>query len=339
MRVGYNDLGGLKVQGDYTISTGNYFFTLQNIINKYFTIDKGSRITFDGNVYDAMLDVSALYSIRTAPYDLIADRILGDAELKTIANRRIPTNLILLLNGPMQQPKIDFNVKINNVDPRIQSTVDTKIADLKNDKNQLNKQAASLLVMNSFYPAGLGTGALISGGARSTFSELLSTQISNLVSRFIGNFLQGFDFRIEYKSYSQEGNSGNDLYIGVTQGVGQRLVLNAGGNINMTNRTSDKNQNQYNIDFSAEYQVTKDGRIKLKAYNKTSVGTINSALYTISGNTNSTGIGLGYREEFDDFKDLRRQWKERREKRRDKKKLGSFTPPNAVLPTNEESHQ
>lgn len=339
MRVGYNDLGGLKVQGDYTIANGNYFFTLQNIINKYFTIDKGSRITFDGNVYDAMLDVSAVYSIRTAPYDLIADRINDDAELKTIANKRIPTNLILLLNGPMQQPKIDFNVKIDNVDPRIQSQVDTKVADLKNDKNQLNKQAASLLVMNSFYPAGLGTGALISGGATSTFSELLSTQISNLVSRFIGNFLQGFDIRIEYKPYSQEGNTGNDIYIGVTQGVGQRLVLNAGGNINVTNRSSNKNQNQYNIDFSAEYQVTKDGRIKLKAFNKTSVGTLTSDLYTTSGNTNSTGLGVSYREEFDDFKDLRRQWKERREKRREKKKQGGFTPPNAVLPKNDESHQ
>ena len=339
IRVGYNDLGGLKVQGDYTISTGNYFFTLQNIINKYFTIDKGSRITFDGNIYDAMLDVSAVYSIRTAPYDLIADRIIDDPELKTIANKRIPTKLILLLNGPMQQPKIDFNVKIDNVDPRIQSIVDTKVADLKNDKNQLNKQAASLLVMNSFYPAGLGTGALISGGATSTFSELLSTQISNLVSRFIGNFLQGFDIRIEYKPYSQEGSSGNDIYVGVRQGVGQRLVLNAGGNINVTNKSSDKNQNQYNVDFSADYQVTKDGRIKLKAYNKTSVGTITSALYTTSGNTNSTGLGLSYREEFDDFNDLRKQWKERRERRRDKKKLSNFTPPNAVLPKNEESHQ
>ena len=339
IKVGYNDLGGLKVQGDYTISSGNYFFTLQNIINKYFTIDKGSRITFDGNVYDAMLDVSAVYSIRTAPYDLIADRISDDAELKTIANKRIPTHLNLLLNGPMGQPKIDFNVKIDNIDPRIQSFVDTKLADLKNDKNQLNKQAASLLVMNSFYPAGLGTGALISGGATSTFSELLSTQISNLVSRFIGNFLEGFDIRIEYKPYSQEGNSGNDIYIGVTQGVGQRLVLNAGGNINVTNKSSAKNQNQYNIDFSAEYQVTKDGRIKLKAYNKTSVGTITSDLYTTSGNTNSTGLGVSYREEFDDFKDLRRQWKERREKRREKKKQAGYTPPNAVLPKNEESHQ
>ena len=69
------------------------------------------------------------------------------------------------------------------------------------------------------------------------------------------------------------------------------------------------------------------------------MGTITSDLYTTSGNTNSTGLGVSYREEFDDFKDLRRQWKERREKRREKKKQAGYTPPNAVLPKNEESHQ
>ncbi len=342
IRVGYNDNGGLKVQGDYTISTGNYFFTLQNIINKYFTIDKGSRITFDGNIYDAMLDVSAVYSVRTATNDLILDRIGEDEDLKTASNLRVPAKLILMLNGPMQQPRINFNIKIENVDPRLQSYVDTKIAELKNDKNELNKQAAALLVMNSFYPSGLGTGALLSGGATSTFSELLSTQISNLVSRFIGNFLEGFDFRLEYKPYSAEGSSGNDIYIGLRQGVlGQRLILNAGGNINIANKNSARNQNQYNIDFSAEYQVTKDGRIKLKGYNKTSVGTSSTDVFTTNGNTNSTGIGLSYKEEFDDFKDLREQWKARRDRRKEKRqnKQPGHTPPSEILPKKDESAQ
>ncbi len=339
IRVGYNDFGGLKVQGEYTITSGNYFFTLQNIINKYFTIDKGSRITFDGNIYDAMLDVSAVYSVRTATNDLILDRIANDEELKTASNLRVPTKLILLLNGPMQQPRINFNIKLENVDPRLQSYVDTKISELKNDKNELNKQAAALLVMNSFYPSGLGTGALLSGGATSTFSELLSTQISNLVSRFIGNFLKGFDFRLEYKPYTAEGSSGNDIYIGLRQGLlGQRLVFNAGGNINVSSKNSAKNQNQYNIDFSAEYQVTKDGRIKLKAYNKTSVGTSTADIYTNTGNRNSTGIGIGYKEEFDDFKDLREQMKARRDARKEKRqnKEPGHTPPAAILPNKDE---
>ena len=62
--------------GDYTIVDGNYLFSMQNIITKRFGMDKGSTITWTGNPTDARLNISAVYKLRAAPYDLIEDIVL-----------------------------------------------------------------------------------------------------------------------------------------------------------------------------------------------------------------------------------------------------------------------
>ncbi|MBL0104290.1 MAG: translocation/assembly module TamB domain-containing protein [Bacteroidetes bacterium] len=45
LRLDINTAGNFNMYGTYTIETGDYLFTLQNLINKKFTIDNGSRIT------------------------------------------------------------------------------------------------------------------------------------------------------------------------------------------------------------------------------------------------------------------------------------------------------
>lgn len=329
MKIGFNDNEQLIVRGDYTISEGNYLFTLQNIINKNFSIDKGSKITFNGSVYDAILDVDAVYSIRTSPYELIQNLITGDEAKKSVASRRIPTNLYLLLDGPLSKPDINFDIKILNVDNTILQDVDNKLNTLRANKAEMDKQAAALIVINGFFIDGATgtTGALVSEGAKSTITEFLSTQISSIFNRLLGNFVEGLDVSIQYKNYNNSDQNvqlnGNDIAIGVRKGfLNNKLSINVGGNVDIgqKNTTANKNTNNFNGDFTIEYQVTNDGRLRLKTYNRATLGTQQQDAIGQTGNYNSTGFGISYREEFDDLADLVKQWKIRKDNRIARKK-------------------
>src|SRR5882762_9784482 len=53
--------GDFTMFGAYEFERGNYNFTLYDIINKEFSINKGSRITWFGDPYEAQLSITASY--------------------------------------------------------------------------------------------------------------------------------------------------------------------------------------------------------------------------------------------------------------------------------------
>ncbi len=51
--------------GDYTIDNGVYDFKYGGIINKPFVIQKGGTVSWNGNPYEANLDVTAIYTSKS----------------------------------------------------------------------------------------------------------------------------------------------------------------------------------------------------------------------------------------------------------------------------------
>lgn len=56
-----NSFGKFEINGQYSIRSGSYLFTLENIINKKFDLQQGSRIDFIGNPYNTLIDITANY--------------------------------------------------------------------------------------------------------------------------------------------------------------------------------------------------------------------------------------------------------------------------------------
>jgi hypothetical protein len=320
--VTVNENADLSVKGEYIISRGNYFFTLPTLVNKSFTIDKGSTIKFPGDVYQAQLDVSAIYSVRTMPYELIQESVNGaDADVIAKAKKRVPVDLLLYLKGPLSRPEISFDINMKDLDPALQNFVNEKLTSMKTNTNELNKQVAGLLLTSSFFPSVIGTNSA-SSTASSTVSEFLSSQISKYLSSLLGSFVPGLDFVVSYRPYSTTDASGksslngNEVYFGVNQKfLNNRITLNVGGNVNLNKQLV--NTNRFNGDFSLEYQVTKDGRLRLKAFNRSDID-----YYTPTEPTTNvkTGLGVSYHEEFDNWADLRQQYRERRQRKLNLKK-------------------
>jgi len=62
LRLTINPLGDFNMYGNCTLQRGTYLFTLQNIINKKFEIERGGTISWSGNPYDADINMSAVYT-------------------------------------------------------------------------------------------------------------------------------------------------------------------------------------------------------------------------------------------------------------------------------------
>jgi len=327
LKIELPKVGSMTIYGNYEIDRGSYMFTLQNIINKKFDINKGSSINFTGDVYKAALNVGATYNVRASVTDLVSDLINNGSDgttqnqATTAAQSRVPIKLMLNLTGVLEKPTIGFTIQAQELDPSIKSYVDQKLNLLKTNEAELNKQVFGLLIMNRFLPAG-ATGDVLSKGnyagatAANTVSEFLSSRLNNYLSNLFGysdnDVLKNLDINLGYRQYDQLNttnttNSSYDtrreLQLALQQRLlNNRLTINAGGNIdfggsNTVDPGTGLPTNSRSViptgDFQIQYALTPDGTWSAKAFNRTNYDYYNSR------NTNRTGIGLSFRKEFD----------------------------------------
>lgn len=277
--------GDFKMFGDYVIDNGDYLFTLQNIINKKFDLQKGGTIRWSGEVDKAEMNLSAVYKTRATIKPFFPD------DSTSVMKKRFPVDLTLLMTGSLLSPEINFDIALPTVDADKRQTILSYV----NTDVEKNRQVFSLLILNMFVtPYQLGTATIDYGyaaGANST--ELLSNQISNILSKVSKDFDVGINYR--------PGDAISEREIGLalsTQLFDDKLSIDG----NVSNSQNINNQNTNNIigDVNVEYKLTNDGKVRLKAYNKAND---NNTIQYASG-PYTQGLGIFYREEFDSIGDL-----------------------------------
>jgi len=323
--------GGVSMYGTYEVTRGDYLFTLQNIVNKRFKLDPGSTINFTGDIYQAGLNMDAVYDVRTSTYDLISDfferTASGDvtqSEAETRARTSIPAKLLLKLTGVLSAPNVAFDIRVQDPDPTIRTMVDNRLQIIRSNETEMYKQVFGLLMLNRFLPPGntinnsVG-GSDIGGGVANTVGEFLSSQLSRYLNNFVSNFVNDLDINFRYRQYSQQGAAGTqtadqaadtrrELQLALTKRFfNDRFSVSAGGNVDFGNTTVTDNTGTgvsrvatANVagDFQLEYKLTKDGRWRARAFNRTDYDNFNLR------NRNRTGVGLTYRKDFDNAKEL-----------------------------------
>ena len=286
LQMNVNRLGDFKMYGDFQTESGDYLFTLQNLINKKFIIKPGGTIRWTGDPYDAIVDIQGVYKLRTSLYDLIRDSTL---------TQRIPVEVHLKLKEKLFNPALEFDVIIPDIDPTAQTLLNRYIS----TDQEKSTQTMSLLVLNRFSQANdiesQGTSSSSALGANA--AELLSQQLSVWASQISDAFNLGVNYRAA-DAFSQEEY---ELELS-TRLWNDRIAID--GNLGL----SDNNKNTTSGvvgDFNAEVKVSKDGRFRFKVFNKS----INNLL-TDYNSPYTQGIGILYRKEFDSFQDLFKKSKE-----------------------------
>ena len=309
MRV--NDADGFLMYGNYFIEEGQYTFTLQNVISKPFTIEKGGSISWTGNPYDADVNINAIYSkLRVNLFDLLQD---------TSSNYRkpIPVTLRLKLTEKLFNPVIGFDIEVPNIDAATSSRIQRYIS----TEEQKFKQAVSLLILRRFSPPDeLANRPNTSGAVGANAYEFLSQQLSNWASQIDKNVNVGINYN-PGNALTQE-----ELELALSTSIfNDRVTLE--GNVGVAgNNNSNTSQNASNIvgDFSVDVKASKDGKVRLKAFNRSN----NNTLINTLNAQYTQGIGVFYREEFNSFSELRQRWKDRRQMRKAKKQSIAPAPEN-----------
>jgi len=291
-----NQQGDFNIYGDYVVKDGDYLFTLQNIINKRFDLEEGGRIVWNGDPYDAQLNLTAVYRLRARLYELLATT--EDSASAAVYKKRTPVNLKLIMTKSMLNPDIAFDIDLPTADETTKSKVRSilYVSDEQENIQELNKQVFSLLVLNQFIPPNGQEGATYGNVGATTSSELLSNQLSNWLSKISNDFDIGINYRPGDELSSQE----LELALS-TQIFNDRLILDGNFGVSDNKGTNADAQNSNNLigDFSMEYKITQDGKLRVKAFNSS-----NQSYLERTSSNYTQGIGLFYRKEFDKFSDL-----------------------------------
>jgi len=329
LKLEINTLGNFNMFGQYELEKGNYLFTLRNVVNKRFQLSPGSRMMWDGDPYQARLDIEAIYNLRASLYDLMPEDSTGRYR------RRVPVELILDLGGFLLNPEINFDIRIPDSDEIIQNRLQSILYVNESNVNEqeLNQQVFGLLVLNRFMPPSSGSNqSTASRGApgMNNAYELLSNQLSSWLSSVSNDF----DVGVSYRPADDVSQEELDVSLS-TEILNDRLVLDGNfGYIADNQNLSTERASNFIGEFMVEYKLKRDGRLRLRGFNRSNT---NDLIQLNSPYTQ--GVGLFYREEFNNFSEIWRKYfgKDKRENK-DPDATSDRSDRNAIRKEQAEDH-
>jgi hypothetical protein len=176
----------------------------------------------------------------------------------------------------------------------------------------------SLVVLRRFSPP---ESFNTSGSIVNSVSELLSNQLSNWVSQVDENL----EIDLDLSTLDEEAYNTFQLRLSYTFMNGRLRVTRDGTFYgNQENSSLNQQQNLYTIagDWTVDYLLTADGKLKIKMYNRTNINPI--ILYeTGSQNTMTAGVSISHTQSFNHLRDI---WKSARARREENLQIEQESP-------------
>jgi hypothetical protein len=293
IKVGTNE--NIYMRGRYDLTKGDYTFNFQTFLKKPFTLNRGS-ITWNGDPYLANLNIEAEYLAENVGLSSISSTKSG-------FKQRGDVKIIAALTGILNKPDIKFSFILPDENPlHGDFFAEKKLEDYRKDSSEMNKQVASLLLINSFIagenalsgstPFNLAAntiGGVVSGWLTGIFNKSLERATNGIVSTYL-------DINSSFDLQSTAALLQANVKTGLQFLLNKRLVILLGGNIDFNNPYAlIANKSLISPDITIEYMLTKDGRWRAIAFNRTSI-----VVTDLTGvQRNKSGIKLSYRKEFD----------------------------------------
>src|SRR5690606_9989716 len=232
------------------------------------------RITWNGDPMDASMDIQAIYKVETGASELMSAQLTGSAnQTQTQYQQQLPFLVYLNVKGELLRPEISFTLDMpENQRGAFGGNVYSRVLQINEQEDELNKQVFSLLVLNRFFPSTGSDGS--NGGAeaiaRNSVSQLLSDQLNALSSKLFGD--SGLSLGFDVDSYQDAGASNRtELNINAQQRLfNDRLVVQVGSQVDLegTPASQQNTANSILANISFEYMLTEDGRWRIRAFRK-----------------------------------------------------------------------
>ena len=296
LTTGIDPSGKITLTGSYVLDQGSYQFSL-NFLKRKFDIKQGSKIVWLGEPTNAQLDVKAVYTTNAAPLDLVEDRVADLAtSQRNIYLQKLPFEIHLDLTGELMKPIIAFDIILPpgnyNVGSDVTTEVNARLAQIRQEPSELNKQVFAVLLMNRFVGENpfqsSGEGFSASSFARQSVSRLMTEQLNQLAAGLIEGVELNFDVASSDDYTTGERRNRTDLNVGLSKRLlNDRLTVSVGSNFELEG-PQQSNQRSNNIagNVAVNYQLSKSGRYFLRFYRK------NEYQGVVDGYIIETGLGF-----------------------------------------------
>ena len=300
--------GDMELFGTYTVNKGFFNFNLQNLVSKRFELMPGGTVNWNGDPYDARLDVTAIYTTKADPTPFLGE-VGGSSNTLT--------EVYLKVSGALSDPEIAFDIKT----PRANSTTQAMLSNRIAEEEARNQQVFSLLAFNTFTPQS----NIFSGSGQGINEwDLLANQAAAFVNRFTGDYQVTLDYS-EAPTSGQTGaegapadpNNSGELEVGLSKDFfDERLTISSSLGVPLGSE-----QNSIAGDFEVSYALTPDGRLRATAFTRAVDDQFNISLG--QQQLYQQGLGLSYRVDFDSFRALLKRWLGQDKARREEEQQSS----------------
>jgi translocation and assembly module TamB len=281
--------------GRFNIQGGDYQFVSGDIFTRRFTLLEGGSISWQGDLIDANLNVTAIYRARPSVASL-----LPSSSSLIEPGQRIPVELVLQIGGTIMEVENDFFFRVpTGIEGTVDPTIATQINNLNQNEEEKLIQATSILISGNFLPSsqaqGLGLGEGFTGTA-AVVNPLLTSQIINpLLSNQINSLLRSditFDIDLNLTAL-------NEVDLGVALRLfDDRVILRREGQI--TGEQSDIG------DLGATYRINRTFSLTAFHRQDPTLSFSSSAGGSSERQTQEmNGVGVEARVQFNTWKEFR----------------------------------
>ena len=261
------------INGDYTVSSGNYHFSAI-VATRDFSIENGSTVHFNGDIYDSDLDIKASYSTRASLAPLLADS----------TTTRVPVECKIAVTEKLRNPAVELSIEVPQLDPTSQGMVSAAL----NNQDNIQRQFLSLLISGTFLPSE-------QSGVTGNNSNLLFSNVSGIMSDQLNNILQSLGIPLDLGLSYEPTEAGNDLFdVAIsTQLFNDRVIVNGSvGN----RRYTGAGQGDVAGDLDIAVKLNKSGSVRATFFSH-STDQYTNYLDTSQRN----GAGFSFQKEFTSF--------------------------------------
>ncbi len=287
LHIGLNPEGDFRIDGFYEISSGKYNFNFRNLINKRFSIDPGSTLSWAGDALDARMDIRAVYRAQQASVKA----------WDTTQTSGVTIDVVMNIKGSLAAPEITYGLQMPAIARQqaggsIGSNVlAANLRLIEADPQELNRQVFSVIMFDAVAPIGSFFGQGSAGGG-------VSTGLSDFVSAQLNNWIAG---TLDQKIGVNFGYAQDQVIMNLRAGFfNDRVVVERNGAIT-SNRQRDVSLGNINIQVrllpTGNDYVPGRGQLALEVFNRENV--LSNAI-----TTTNRGAGFIYRKDFDTFKEL-----------------------------------
>lgn len=274
-----NTDGKFNMYGEFVAVEGFYNYKFGGLIDKRFKLQPGGTLLWDGDPLAAQLQMDAVYSLNANPSPILES---------TSFSGRIPTEVLVRLDGELEAPNINFDIAFPNTSSVIQSELQYRLQ----DPTIRERNAFFLLAQGTFVNDQIGINQqALTGNLFQTASGLLDQVLGESEIFDLGlSYEQGFldptaDVQIE-----------NRIGVTVSTQISDRILIN--GKVGVP--VGGVSETVIAGDLEIQIILNDEGTLSAKIFNRENE--IRQFLAEQQGYTQ--GVGLSYQVDFDNFKSL-----------------------------------